>query len=148
MAETKGFGVDVRAHTVEIHLGVTKIVIRGSGSMELSLDELELDMWRRRPKLARAVFVDDELIVTVPKGEGVENSEHGGDSSGEVWGDGIGKSMGPKRQQWRGFALHLNEMWGLNSCPFDLIVRFKIFILMDLNGDGGDDNSGGEQLWF
>ncbi|KAF4384623.1 hypothetical protein F8388_003930 [Cannabis sativa] len=100
MAETKGFGVDVRAHTVEIHLGVTKIVIRGSGSMELSLDELELDMW----------------------------------SSGEVWGDGIGKSMGPKRQQWRGFALHLNEMWGLNSCPFGEQASPLCF---DSGGDGG-----------
>uniref|UniRef100_A0A803Q1N9 SHSP domain-containing protein n=1 Tax=Cannabis sativa TaxID=3483 RepID=A0A803Q1N9_CANSA len=96
VAETEGFGVDVRAHTVEIHPGVTKIVVRGSGSTELSLDELELDMWRfrlpetTRPELARAVFVDGELIVTVPKGEGVENSEHGGDGGGEVWGDGTG----------------------------------------------------------
>ncbi|XP_062108325.1 uncharacterized protein LOC133819165 [Humulus lupulus] len=96
VAETEGFGVDVRAHTVEIHPGVTKIVVRESGSTELPLDELELDMWRfrlpetTRPELASAVFVDGELIVTVPKGEGVENSEHGGDGSGEVWGDGTG----------------------------------------------------------
>lgn len=96
VAETEGFGVDVRAHTVEIHPGVTKIVVREGESTEFPLDELELDMWRfrlpetTRPELARAVFVDGELIVTVPKGEGDENSEHGGDGGGEVWGDGTG----------------------------------------------------------
>ncbi|KAL6191197.1 hypothetical protein ACLB2K_037588 [Fragaria x ananassa] len=81
VAETESvFGDDVRAHTVEIHPGVTKIVVRESGdAAELTLDELELDMWRfrlpesTRPELARAVFVDGELIVTVPKIEGVEN---------------------------------------------------------------------------
>ncbi|XP_020205464.1 uncharacterized protein LOC109790675 [Cajanus cajan] len=73
VAETDGIG-DVRAHTVEIHPGVTKIVVREGGSVELSLDQLELDMWRfrlpesTRPELASAVFVDGELIVTVPKG--------------------------------------------------------------------------------
>ncbi|KHN14538.1 hypothetical protein glysoja_027147 [Glycine soja] len=60
MAETDGID-DVRAHTVEIHPGVTKIVVREGGSVELSLDQLELDMWRfrlpesMRPELASAV---------------------------------------------------------------------------------------------
>lgn len=78
MAETDGID-DVRAHTVEIHPGVTKIVVREGGSVELSLDQLELDMWRfrlpesTRPELASAVFVDGELIVTVPKGHEEEN---------------------------------------------------------------------------
>ncbi|XP_061994103.1 uncharacterized protein LOC133712042 [Rosa rugosa] len=89
VAETESFGHDVRAHTVEIHPGVTKIVVRERGSAaELTLDELELDMWRfrlpesTRPELARAVFVDGELIVTVPKMEGMENSEGGGGGGG------------------------------------------------------------------
>ncbi|TKY51169.1 hypothetical protein E2542_SST22679 [Spatholobus suberectus] len=84
VAETDGIG-DVRAHTVEIHPGVTKIVVRDGGSVELSLDRLELDMWRfrlpesTRPELASAVFVDGELIVTVPKGHEEENDGDGGD---------------------------------------------------------------------
>ncbi|POO02154.1 hypothetical protein TorRG33x02_019380 [Trema orientale] len=99
VAETDGIGVDVRAHAVEIHPGVMKIVVRETGSTELSVDELELDMWRfrlpetTRPELASAVFVDGELIVTVPKGEGVQNSERGGDGGDEVWGDGAGGSF-------------------------------------------------------
>ncbi|KAK9933295.1 hypothetical protein M0R45_020496 [Rubus argutus] len=68
VAETDNFGDDVRAHTVEIHPGVTKIV------------------------LARAVFVDGELIVTVPKIEGMENSD--GEDGGEVWGGGDGNGNG------------------------------------------------------
>ncbi|KAM7256048.1 hypothetical protein ACFE04_011789 [Oxalis oulophora] len=64
---------DVRTHTVEIHPGVIKIVVRTNGEVEIS--SLELDMWRFRlpettlPELASAVFVDGELVVTVPKGE-------------------------------------------------------------------------------
>lgn len=95
VAETDGIG-NVQAHTVEIHPGVTKIMVRESGSVELTLDEIELDMWRfrlpesTRPELASAVFVDGELIVTVPKGEeGLENSE---DGNGEMWSDGNGMS--------------------------------------------------------
>ncbi|KAK7280115.1 hypothetical protein RJT34_25177 [Clitoria ternatea] len=82
VAETDGIG-DVRAHTVEIHPGVTKIVVRDGESVELSLDHLELDMWRfrlpesTRPELASAVFVDGELIVTVPKGHEEEDVEDG-----------------------------------------------------------------------
>ena len=80
VAETDGIG-DVRAHAVEIHPGVTKIVVRDDGPVEFSLDDLQLDMWRfrlpesTRPELASAVFIDGELIVTVPKGEDEEEEE-------------------------------------------------------------------------
>ncbi|KAF7806866.1 nodulin 22 [Senna tora] len=94
VAETDGIG-DVQAHTVEIHPGVTKIVVRESGSVELLLDELELDLWRfrlpesTRPELASAVFVDGELVVTVPKGE-----EELGNGEDEMWSDGDGNFGG------------------------------------------------------
>ncbi|KAJ0035315.1 hypothetical protein Pint_24803 [Pistacia integerrima] len=94
VAETDGIG-EVRAHMIQIYPGVTKIVVRPNGSVELSsLDELELDMWRfrlpetTRPELASAVYVDGELIVTVPKGgdlESLEERDGGGRGSG---GDG------------------------------------------------------------
>ena len=85
---------DVETHTVEIHPGVTKIVVRETRSVEFFLDELELDIWRfrlpesTRPELASAVFIDGELIVTVPKGE--ENLENSEDENGEIWSDGNG----------------------------------------------------------
>ncbi|KAG8370219.1 hypothetical protein BUALT_Bualt14G0094300 [Buddleja alternifolia] len=87
---------DVRAHAVEIHPGVIKIVVRndqrpgGCDHVDLSLDKLEVDTWRfrlpssTRPELATAAFIDGELVVTVPKGglrcEFVDE--------GEVWGGG------------------------------------------------------------
>ncbi|CAN1129254.1 hypothetical protein LINPERPRIM_LOCUS17330 [Linum perenne] len=87
VAEADDVG-EVRAHTIEIHPGVTKIVIRPNGYFELpSLDDLELDMWRfrlpdsTRPDLASAVFMDGELIVTVPKGEEVEVEEGNGNNN-------------------------------------------------------------------
>lgn len=69
---------DVRAHAVEIHPGVIKIVVRndrklGAG-VELFLDKLDIDTWRFRlpsttlPELATAAFADGKLVVTVPKG--------------------------------------------------------------------------------
>ncbi|XP_057426892.1 uncharacterized protein LOC130720280 [Lotus japonicus] len=91
VAETEGIG-EVRAHTVEIHPGVTKIVVRDGGSVELSLDHLELDMWRFRlpestqPELASAIFVDGELIVTVPKLQNIE--DNGGSDRGMGGGGG------------------------------------------------------------
>ncbi|XP_024021230.1 uncharacterized protein LOC21388890 [Morus notabilis] len=98
VAETDGVGGEVRAHTVEIHPGVTKIVVRESGShCELTLDELELDVWRfrlpetTRPELASAVLVDGELIVTVPKGG---DGDGGSGDAGEVWGDGKNGGFG------------------------------------------------------
>ncbi|KAK4732368.1 hypothetical protein R3W88_025356 [Solanum pinnatisectum] len=89
----------VRVQAVEIHTGITKIVVRngvGDGGVaggieELLLEELKVDTWRFRlpattmPEQATAVFVDGELIVTVPKaGRG------GGEfaDSRDVWGGG------------------------------------------------------------
>lgn len=89
----------VRVQAVEIHAGITKIVVRngtGDGGVaggveELLLEELKVDTWRFRlpattkPELATAVFVDGELIVTVPKAElGGGEFAYGGD----VWGGG------------------------------------------------------------
>ncbi|KAM0944104.1 hypothetical protein DsansV1_C12g0115931 [Dioscorea sansibarensis] len=70
---------EVRAHAIEIHPGVMKVVIRDVGdddplAGEEGLDELELDRWRfrlppcTRPALATAHFVGGLLIVTIPKG--------------------------------------------------------------------------------
>ncbi|XP_010259067.1 PREDICTED: uncharacterized protein LOC104598607 [Nelumbo nucifera] len=96
---TDDVGDDVRAHTIEIYPGVTKIVIRGTNVLELSLDELELDLWRfrlpptTRPELATAVYVDGELIVTVPKGANADNPG-GTNEEGEVWGEENGDLRG------------------------------------------------------
>ncbi|XP_059632497.1 uncharacterized protein LOC132275115 [Cornus florida] len=85
------FGDGVRAHAVEIHPGVTKIVVRGGGNgVELLLDELVVDAWRyrlpasARPELASAVSANGELVVTVPK-DGREIGD-----GGEGWG-GLGR---------------------------------------------------------
>ncbi|KAL7105251.1 hypothetical protein ACP275_07G032500 [Erythranthe tilingii] len=96
-------GDDVRAHAVEIHPGVVKIVVRNNGrnkikggdeiNLELLLDKLEVDTWRfrlpssSRPELATAVFVDGELSVTVPKG----GPRRGVVEGAEIWGCGISK---------------------------------------------------------
>ncbi|CAK9150870.1 unnamed protein product [Ilex paraguariensis] len=82
-----GVGDEVRAHAVEIHPGVTKIVVRsggvGDGVIEELLDNLKVDTWRfrlpatTRTELAQAVFVDGELIVTVPKGGEEEGGSEG-----------------------------------------------------------------------
>ncbi|RAL42152.1 unnamed protein product [Cuscuta campestris] len=67
-------GGNIRAHTVQIYPGVTKIVIRGDSLVDFPLAELELDLWRFRlppytlPGMASAAFSDGELVVTVPKG--------------------------------------------------------------------------------
>ncbi|KAK1390551.1 Nodulin 22 [Heracleum sosnowskyi] len=66
---------NVRAHAVEIHPGITKIVIRNGEMGELLVDQLSFDVWRYRlpavamPELVTAVFANGELIVTVPKSE-------------------------------------------------------------------------------
>ncbi|CAN0856846.1 hypothetical protein LINGRAHAP2_LOCUS6594 [Linum grandiflorum] len=99
VAEADDVG-EVRAHTIEIHPGVTKIVIRPNGYFELpSLDDLELDMWRfrlpdsTRPELASAVFMDGELIVTVPKGDEVEVEEGNGNNNRRDYrGGGMGNN--------------------------------------------------------
>ncbi|KAJ4830151.1 hypothetical protein Tsubulata_019939 [Turnera subulata] len=105
---------EVRAHTVEIHPGVTKIVIRPNGYLELSsLDDLELDMWRfrlpdsTRPELASAVLADGELIVTVPKGEGFEEEEEErNENSGEFRG-GMGNNNNNNNNARLKFALYV-----------------------------------------
>ncbi|XP_049410422.1 uncharacterized protein LOC125873557 [Solanum stenotomum] len=76
MAKIKQEGAgdgQVRAQAVEIHPGVTKIVVRkGNGDGDED-EQLNVDTWRYRlpastmPELATAVFVDGNLIVAVPK---------------------------------------------------------------------------------
>ncbi|XP_027362007.1 uncharacterized protein LOC113869748 [Abrus precatorius] len=74
VAETNAVA-DVEAHTVEIHPGITKTVVREIGSLGFSFKDLDLDVWRyrlpesTRPELATAVVVSGELVVTVPKGD-------------------------------------------------------------------------------
>ncbi|KAG6402987.1 hypothetical protein SASPL_135202 [Salvia splendens] len=79
-AATDDISGDVRADAVAIYPGVTKIVIRGNGVVDLSGTEFELDLWRfrlppsTRPELVSAAYENGDLVVTVPKG-----AEHGGD---------------------------------------------------------------------
>ncbi|KAL8225200.1 hypothetical protein R6Q57_017757 [Mikania cordata] len=84
------FAGPVKAYSVKIHPGVTKVVVRGgncAGEVELLLDKLEIDVWRfrlpatTRPELATAVVTGRKLVVTVPKGC---RSITGGER--EVWG--------------------------------------------------------------
>ncbi|OVA05435.1 hypothetical protein BVC80_441g209 [Macleaya cordata] len=90
---------DVRAQTIEIYPGVTKIVIRGSNVLELNLEELEIDLWRfrlppsTRPELASAIYANGELIVTVPKSMRSGNTENDNEEE-EVWGEGNGDLRG------------------------------------------------------
>ncbi|GAB2226377.1 hypothetical protein Droror1_Dr00022181 [Drosera rotundifolia] len=80
-------GDGVWADTVEIHPGVTKIVVRSNDVVYVSIDELELDVWRFRlpigtkPEMATASYVDGDLVVLVPKGRDEEGEE-------EEWGLG------------------------------------------------------------
>lgn len=80
-AATADMGGDVRADAVAIHPGVTKVVIRGNGVVDLSGTELELDLWRfrlpatTRPELVSAAYEDGVLVVTVPKGAVAEDEE-------------------------------------------------------------------------
>lgn len=82
-------GLDVRADTVEIHPGVTKIVVRSNDVVDVSMTELQLDLWRfrlpdsTRPDLAMASNEDGDLVVVVPKDEEERES-----SDTEVWGEG------------------------------------------------------------
>ncbi|XP_059625887.1 uncharacterized protein LOC132268961 [Cornus florida] len=96
---TDDIGEDIRAHTIEIYPGVTKIVIRGTNVLDLSMDELEIDYWRFRlpastlPEFATAEYIHGELVVTVPKNGNFVDSD--GDDNGnrnqeDVWGEGNG----------------------------------------------------------
>ncbi|MCL7040631.1 hypothetical protein MKW94_004132 [Papaver nudicaule] len=91
------FGNDVMAHKIDIHPGVTKIVIaRGGGDndlVEFSLGDFETDLWRFRlpsstkPELADAVYVNGELVVTIPKeSNSVEEEDDHGEGYGEFRG--------------------------------------------------------------
>jgi hypothetical protein len=77
-----------RAHAVEIHPGVTKVVVRGlspaDGGGGVDDDDgaaaFELDRWRfrlppcTRPAMATATYSQGELVVTVPKGAGPDDA--------------------------------------------------------------------------
>lgn len=104
-----GGGGGVRAHAVEIHPGVTKVVIRENsdedsgddgGELELLLDDLEMDRWRfrlppcTRPELASAAYADGALTVTVPNGGGglsEDQEDDDDDNGGNLAGEGIGR---------------------------------------------------------
>ncbi|KAK9747749.1 hypothetical protein RND81_02G013000 [Saponaria officinalis] len=86
-------GPDVVADTVVIHPGVTKIVVRSSSVIDVSMTEFELDLWRfrlpdsTRPDLASASYDGGDLVVVVPKGEERERDDNGGGGGGGVvWG--------------------------------------------------------------
>lgn len=87
-------GGDVRAHVVEVHPGVTKVIIRRrENRSQPSIDELELNVWRfrlpatARPELARAVYVGTQLVVTVPKNGSGENNTRSEDCKGGLRGN-------------------------------------------------------------
>ncbi|XP_022138665.1 uncharacterized protein LOC111009769 [Momordica charantia] len=88
VAETEGISQEFRAHTVQIHPGVIKVVVRQIRPLELWLDESEIDAWRfrlpetTRPELATAKFAGGKLIVTVPKTENAGEKGAWGDKSG------------------------------------------------------------------
>ncbi|QCD91841.1 uncharacterized protein LOC114174048 [Vigna unguiculata] len=63
----------VEAHIVQIHPGMTKVVVRETVSLRIPFEDLNLDVWRTRlpdstrPDLTTAAVVGGELVVTVPK---------------------------------------------------------------------------------
>ena len=85
-----------RAHAVEIHPGVTKVVVRGLSSGAHDDDDdgaaaaFELDRWRfrlppcTRPAMATATYAQGELVVTVPKGAGPDDGD--GDATAAALG--------------------------------------------------------------
>ncbi|CAN6203137.1 unnamed protein product [Urochloa humidicola] len=92
-AAVDGFSpAGARAHAVEIHPGVTKVVVRdlssGSGGGGDDDDDgaaaFELDRWRfrlppcTRPAMATATYAEGELVVTVPKGAGPDDGDGDG----------------------------------------------------------------------
>lgn len=89
-AATDDISGDVRADAVEIYPGVTKVIIRGNGVVDLSGTELELDLWRfrlpdsTRPELAYAAYDDGELVVMVPKGAASEEEEDDDEVDGDA----------------------------------------------------------------
>lgn len=102
-AAVDGFASSPRAHAVEIHPGVTKVVVRGLSSSSRGThggadeDEegaadaaFELDRWRfrlppcTRPAMATATYAQGELVVTVPKGAGPDDGD--GDAAAVLGG--------------------------------------------------------------
>jgi hypothetical protein len=90
VAAAEGFSPGgARAHAVEIHPGVTKVVVRdlsaGVGSDD-GAAAFELDRWRfrlppcTRPAMATATYAEGELVVTVPKGAGPDDGDDDGDA--------------------------------------------------------------------
>jgi hypothetical protein len=82
------------AHAVEIHPGVTKVVVRdlsaGPGADD-GAAAFELDRWRfrlppcTRPAMASATYAEGELVVTVPKGAEPDDGD-GGDGAAVLGG--------------------------------------------------------------
>ncbi|RCV09673.1 hypothetical protein SETIT_2G048000v2 [Setaria italica] len=89
-AAVDGFSpAGARAHAVEIHPGVTKVVVRDLSSGGAHGDDdgaaaFELDRWRFRlppctlPAMATATYAEGELVVTVPKGAGPDDGDGDG----------------------------------------------------------------------
>ncbi|KAL6505143.1 hypothetical protein OROGR_024960 [Orobanche gracilis] len=92
-AATNDIGGEIRAHAVEIYPGVTKIVVKGHGVVDLSGTDFELDLWRfrlpssTRPELAYASYDGGDLVVTVPKGAAASDEEED-DGGAEEDGNG------------------------------------------------------------
>lgn len=90
-----GVNVNVKAHVIDVHPGITKVVIRPRDNPSRPfIDENGLDVWRfrlppsARPELATAGYARGELVVTVPKnGWGGNNNTRDGDCKGGFKGN-------------------------------------------------------------
>uniref|UniRef100_A0A7N0U0H6 Uncharacterized protein n=1 Tax=Kalanchoe fedtschenkoi TaxID=63787 RepID=A0A7N0U0H6_KALFE len=85
-AAADGLGEEIRTEAIQIFPGVTKVVIRGESV--IVDDGLEIDLWRfrlpecTRPDMASAAYMGGELVVVVPKDDGLIDYDDGG----ETWG--------------------------------------------------------------